>query len=256
MSEESFLREVEDELRSDRLRSFWRRFAPFVIGAAVLVVLAVAGNELWNWWRSSQATAAAERFYAASNLAEAGDTDGAIAAFRAIADDGPQGYATLASFREAALLGSTGDTQGAVAIYDTLGNSAPEARLRELALVLAAYLLVDSGDVPAVQTRIAGIIDGNSPMRLAAREALGLAQYRAGDIDAARASFETLASEAGANQDLQGRALVYLEFLSSETIAEAGALPGEPALEDPGLDTPEAEAVEVPVEEPEAPAAQ
>src|SRR5690606_9231899 len=143
--------------------------------------VAVAGNELWNWWRTSQATAASERFYAAGDLAEAGDTAAAIAAFREIAEEGPQGYATLARFREAALLASTGDIQAALALYDTLGNAAPEARLRELALVLAAYLLVDSGDVPAVQTRVSGIVESNSPLRLPAREALGLAQYRAGD---------------------------------------------------------------------------
>lgn len=217
MSEDSFLREVEDELRSERLKAFWRRFAPFIVGAVVLVVLLVAGNEIWRWWTTSQANSASERFYAANELVIAGDTDGALDAFRDLAANGPQGYATLARFREAGLLANAGDTAGAVAIYDTLASSAPESALRELALVLAAYMLVDTGDAQGVQTRVASLIDGNSTFALPAREALGLAQYRAGDLDAARDTFELMIASAGANQDVQSRALVYLDVIAADS---------------------------------------
>jgi hypothetical protein len=43
MSDDSFIREVEEELRSDRLKGFWDRFGPILIGAAILVVVATAG---------------------------------------------------------------------------------------------------------------------------------------------------------------------------------------------------------------------
>ncbi|UXN73227.1 hypothetical protein N8D56_20075 [Devosia sp. A8/3-2] len=38
MSQDNIFREVDEELRSDRMRAFWRRFAPYVIGAAIAVV--------------------------------------------------------------------------------------------------------------------------------------------------------------------------------------------------------------------------
>src|SRR5690606_19951898 len=89
MSDESFLREVEEELRSDKLKAFWKRFAPFIIGGAVLIVLAVAANEAWKWYRNSTAAEASERYYAAIALADSGDLAGAQAALNAIASDGP-----------------------------------------------------------------------------------------------------------------------------------------------------------------------
>src|SRR5690606_13983382 len=49
MSQDNIFREIDEELRSDRMRSLWRRFAPYVIGAAVGVVVLVAANEGWNW---------------------------------------------------------------------------------------------------------------------------------------------------------------------------------------------------------------
>ena len=45
MSNENFISEINEELRSDRLRNFWRRYGSWVITAMVLIVVVVAGNE-------------------------------------------------------------------------------------------------------------------------------------------------------------------------------------------------------------------
>jgi len=37
-------REVDEELRRDRLMALWKRFGPYLIGAAVALVLVVAGR--------------------------------------------------------------------------------------------------------------------------------------------------------------------------------------------------------------------
>src|SRR5690606_8174532 len=128
MSEDSFLREVEEELRSDKLKAFWRRFAPFIIGAAVLIVLLVAANEIWKWWSSNTAATASDQYYAAADLAGQGDIEGAQAAFAELQASGPAGYATLARFQEAALLAESGDIEGAIAAYDALAASLDQPR--------------------------------------------------------------------------------------------------------------------------------
>ena len=53
MSNDTLIREVDDELRRDRMRKLWRQAAPFVIGAAIAVVLLVAGYEGWTWYQDS-----------------------------------------------------------------------------------------------------------------------------------------------------------------------------------------------------------
>lgn len=232
MSNDTFIREVDEELRGERMRTLWKRFGPFIIGAAVAVVLVVAVNEGWNWWQRSTAAQAADQFYAALELAEGGNAEGARAALEDIASSGNGGYATLARFRQAGLLASAGERQEAIAAYDALATSETNPRLRELALVMAAYLLVDDADVQAVNQRVGGLAVEGNPMRNAAREAIGLAQYAAGDAAAAHATFEQIVNDPLVDSDMRGRAQVYASQLvalgaaDDETVAARAAALG------------------------------
>ncbi|MCD7059757.1 tetratricopeptide repeat protein [Pelagibacterium xiamenense] len=246
MSDDSFLREVEEELRSDKMRAFWRKYAPFIIGAAVLIVVVVAANEAWNWWRASTAAAASDRYYAAVNLAVEGDYPAAEDALAAIVEDGPRGYAVLAQFRQGSVQRQQGDAAGALATYDALSSSLDSQRLRELALILAGYTAVDTGTVADVETRVGGLNTAQHPMRNLAREALGLAYYKAGEYGDARARFEEIAADPNASQDMQVRAMVYLEQL-----AAVGADVSEeilPAVEASGAPEPAATTEQTPAQ--------
>lgn len=213
MSNDTLLREVSDELRSDRMRALWKRFGPFVIGAAVAIVLIVAVNEGWSWWQKSNAARSSDQFYAALELAEGTDIAAAQEALNKVIAEGSGGYPILARFRQAALLAKDGKTAEAVAAYDALATAESNPRLRELSLVLGAYLLVDGAEVAAVQQRIGGLMAPENPMRNAAREALGLTQYKAGDLNAALETFESIVNDPAASQELRGRIQIYVAQL-------------------------------------------
>jgi hypothetical protein len=265
MSNETILSEVDDELRRDRMRQAWRRFGPYVIAAAVVVVLAVAVNEGWSWWQNSNAARSSDQFYTALEIAEQGDVAGAEQALAEVEAAGVGRYPTLAQFREAALMARQDRDAEAVAAYDALANSDITPRLRELALVLAANILVDSGDVAAVQQRVGGLVAPDNALRNAAREAIGLVQYKAGDINAALQTFQDAAADERVNRDLQSRLQVYIATLISQgamTAAMAAAeptqpseLPGNAPAEvpaNPPAETPPATPEEVPATTPPA----
>lgn len=240
MSNDTIFREVDEELRSDRMRALWKRFGPYIIGAAAAVVLLVAANEGWKWWQESSAARSSEQFYAALELAEAGDTAGAVAALEQVEAEGSGGYPTLARFREAAILARQGEVDEAVAAYDALATAADNAQLRDLALVLAGYLLVDSGEADAVRQRVGGIAAEGHPLRNAAREALGLAQYRGGDETAALTTFQTVLEDPVVSPELRNRIEIYSAQLIARGAgsASADAAPGSPAedIEAPAVD--------------------
>jgi hypothetical protein len=239
MSNENIFREIDEELRSDRMRAMWRRFAPFVIGGAIAIVALVAVNEGWSWYTKSQSSEASQQLYSALNAAEQGDLTGAQAQLDALAANGSGGYPVLAEFRKAALLVEEGDVTAAVAAYDSLANTQSNQRLRELALLLAGNLLVDNGTLADVEARLGTLATDDSQMRRIARELLGLAQYKAGNFAAAETSFQAVLDDPLATTTLRTRMAFYMaQMLAEGTVT----LPGSDASE-------EATAVDEPVAE-------
>lgn len=275
MSEQNIFREVDEELRSDRMRALWRRFAPFVIGAAVAVVAVVAVNEGWTWYHSNNAASSSDELYAAFELIDGGDLTAAQTQLDALIADGSGSYPTLAQFRKAGVLATEGKAAEAVAAYDALANSLSNTRLRELALVLGGTLMVDAGSLADVESRVSSIAVEGSPLRNAAREALGLAQYKAGDFAAAQASFEAVVNDPLTQSTVRNRMGYYLAQLLAEGAVTTAPAADEadaaataldeilsdeaPAAETPAVDAPATEtpAAVAPAATPEAePAAQ
>lgn len=229
MSNDTLLREVDEELRRDRMRKLWRQSAPFIFGAAAAVILLVAGYEGWRWWTGSNVARSSDQFYAAAQVADGSDLAAAEKALDEVIAQGSGAYPALAQFREASLLAQQGKIDEAVAAYDALATNQSSTHLRELALVMGANLLIDKGDVPAVEQRVGGSIAPDSPMRNAAREVLGLTQYRAGELDAAMTTFQAIIDDPLASRDLQGRVQLYMQQLLAEGAAPVATAEEPPA---------------------------
>src|SRR6218665_1536124 len=109
MSEQNIFREVDEELRSYRMRALWRRFAPYVIGAAVGVVAIVAINEGWTWYHTNNAAQSSDELYAAFEAIDGDDLASAQEQLSALEANGSGSYPVLAQFRKAGLLAREGD---------------------------------------------------------------------------------------------------------------------------------------------------
>ncbi|TCD13415.1 tetratricopeptide repeat protein [Oricola cellulosilytica] len=216
MSDDSFIREVEEELRSDRLQSIWKRYGPFVIGAAVAIVLATAGYRAWEYYTDSRASASGDRFLAALNDAGEGNTEAALAELRSLEQDGYGAYPVLARMRAATLLQQQGDAAGAVAAFDEVAadGSAPDA-IRDIARIRAAYILVDSGSASDVAERAEPLASDSHPMRHAAREALGLAAWKEERLADAKALFQQILDDPAAPRNTMQRASLMLDLITA-----------------------------------------
>jgi len=229
MSEDTIFSEVSEELRRDKLRSGWKRFGPLLIGAAVVVVLLVAANEGWRWWQNSNSARSSDQFYSALNLEDGGKLADAQKVLDAIIAQGTGQYPMLAKFKQAGLLTRQGKLADALAIYDGLANSQSNPRLKELALLLGANLLVDKGDVPGVKQRVQGMLAPNDPLHASAAETIGLAQYKSGDLTGARDSFAAILNDPTAAEDARSRMQFYLAQLVAQGAAPLPAAASGPA---------------------------
>ncbi len=207
MSNDSFVREVNEEIRQDRARMLWDRYGVAALGAAAAVILATAAYIGYDYWQQSRANASGDRFSSALTLANGGKADEALAALKALEADGYGAYPLLARMRAATVLADKGDIKGAVAEFDAVAadGSIPQA-IRDMARLRAGYLLVDDGGYEEVSARVEVLSDDANALRHSAREALGLSAWKNGKAADALKLFDQIAADDAAPRNARERA--------------------------------------------------
>lgn len=215
-NDDSFIREVNEELRSDQLRFVWRRFGRLIIAGAVLIVLGTAGYSGYRYWAGNQAGSGGDQFLAAMTLADQNKTDEALAALSAIEKDGHGSYPLLARMRAATLQAQKGDTAGAIAAFSAIGKEADiPVVVRDAARLRAAYLLVDTGTYDQVAAEAQELAVPADAFRHSARDVLGLAAYKAGDLAKARQWFQAIVDDPQSPRNVANRAQMLLDLITA-----------------------------------------
>jgi hypothetical protein len=216
MSDDSFIREVNEEIRQEQARAIWDRFGPMLIGAAVLVVLGTAAWVGYDYWRTQTANASGDRFSQALSLANAGKNDEAIAALEALEADGYGAYPLLARMRAATVLVDKGDFDGAVKQFDEVAaDSSIPGSIRDMARLRAALILVDHGTQADVASRVEALTAETNPLRHSAREALALVAWKEGRFADALTLFDQIAADSAAPRNNRERATLMSELIRS-----------------------------------------
>jgi hypothetical protein len=199
-------REIDEELRRDNVLKLWQRYGKYVVALAVVAVAATALVVGWRGYQLRQRQAEGVRYAAALDLVQHGKDKDAADAFAAMAQDAMAGRAILARFEEAALDTKSGDSDGAVATYDAIANDGSADRTyRDLATLLAARLELTKNPRAAAE-RLQPLTDASNPWHATALELSAVASLQEGDKAAARATYQRLADDLAAPQGARARA--------------------------------------------------
>ncbi len=214
MSDDSFIREVNEEIRQEQAKALWDRYGPAAILIAVLVVVGTGLFVAWEYWVETKANSSGDRFSQALTLANSGKADESLAAFEALEKDGYGAYPLLARMRAATVQADKGDFKAAVAGFDEVAaDSSIPAVIRDTARLRAAMLLVDHGTYAEVSTRVEALTADTNPLRHSAREALGLAAWKDGKFADALKLFEQISADQAAPRNARQRADLLTELI-------------------------------------------
>lgn len=229
MSDDSFFREVSEELRQDRVKAIWTRFGTYILAAVILVVVITAAVVGWDRYQTAQANASGDAYLAALQLARDGKPDEAITALDALAADSYGAYPDLARMSIGGVYQAQGKFDEAVAAFDKVAADAgaPDA-LRDMAAVRAAYVLVDHGALSDVRSRVERLTGDSEALRFPAREAVALAAWKAEDTETATTLFQQLVDDPGAPNGIISRARLMLDLIAAgKPMPEGTVMPEE-----------------------------
>ncbi|MCR8825719.1 tetratricopeptide repeat protein [Pseudosulfitobacter koreensis] len=210
---DSFIDEVNDEVRRDRLYGMMRRYG----WIAVLVIVLIVGGAAFTEWRKAQARAEAEALGDAMLSAlSLEDTAARADAFAGIEAGQPSARAVL-NFLTAAEQYEAGDVDAATARLQEVANN------NEVPLIyrqIASFKILGQGaDTMPIEERRAGyeaLAQPGVPLRLLAEEQLAMIEIESGDADAAIARLKTMLDDSEVTPDLQQRALQVIVALGGE----------------------------------------
>ncbi|MBT8418846.1 MAG: hypothetical protein KJO42_15530 [Silicimonas sp.] len=216
-NQDSFIDEVTDEVRKDRLYALYRKYGWVAALAVILLVGGAAANE----WRKASARAQAEAAGDALLTALENETPEAraeaMAALEAPEDAGRRAITLLLRAGTEAELGNKAAAREAL---DTVAaDEALSSEMRDLATLKSVIL---SSDEVAPEDRIARlspIAVPGSPYRLLALEQIALAEIETGDTDKALETLTGIAADAGVTQDLRTRVTQLIVALGGEISA-------------------------------------
>ncbi|SFS43998.1 hypothetical protein SAMN04488040_0350 [Sulfitobacter marinus] len=226
---DSFIDEVNEEVRRDRFYFMLKRYG----WIAVLAVVLLVGGAAWNEYQKAHSRAKAEALGDAMFAALAvGDSDGRITAFKDIEAGAPQSAAVVA-FLTAAEQAKAGDTAAAIESLNTIAtNGDVPAIYREIAQFKA--LTLQGTDTPVSDRRLAleALAQPGNTLRLLASEQLALIEIEQGNTQAAIDQYQAILLDAEVSTDLQQRALQVIVALGGEPEMGGAALGAQPEVSD------------------------
>lgn len=229
--------EVEEQLRSDRYRTFALKALPWLLALAVAALVATFAWWGWSHYREQAAGKASEQYAAGLDALQQGRADQAAKLFTDVSKSSAKGYQALALMQLGSLQAAQNKTGPAVQLFDQAAAAAPDDVIGDAARLKAAFALLDTAPEKDVEARLTPLMQDGRPYRLQAREALAFAKLMAGDLAGARGDFVIISGTLDAPQGARARAKAATGLIDSgsakaiaSTAHAAAALPPTPAV--------------------------
>lgn len=219
---ESFYREVDEELRRDQMKTLWERYGKLVIAGIVLVLAAIAG---FIWWQNQQVVKAGERgeqLISAFDDIAARRKAAAVGKLDALAKSGSDGHRAAALLTKADLAIEGGDLKGAAATFKQIADDKGLAQpYRDVALVRMTALELDTLAPQAVVDRLKGLAVAGNPWFGSAGEMVAISYLKMNKPQQAGALFAAMAKDKKLPDTLRSRATQMAGSLGVDAVQEA-----------------------------------
>jgi len=224
---ESFVREVDENLRRDQLRDAAKSYGKWIIALLILLLAAVGGYLYWQDRQQKQAVEQGEALSAALDKAGSGNVKAAQAELAPLAGSSNDVVHASAELAQAALALRQNDRKTAIEIYRRLAadNGLPQA-YRDLATVRGTMTEYDSLKPDQVIARLSPLAVQGKPFFGTAGEMVAMAMLSKGDRNGAGQLFARIAADRQVPQTIRSRAV---QFAGSLGVDATASLPLDPA---------------------------
>jgi hypothetical protein len=205
---ETFLKEVDENLRRDRIRDFFKENSSALIGALVLFLAACGGIIWYQQHREQRAEAQVEQLATINKDIGTGNTAKVPQQLDELSQSGSKGVRATALFTRAAFALQQNDTKLAIATYQKIAadSSLPDA-YRNAALIRQTALEFDQLQPQQIIARLQPLTKPGDPWFGSAGEMTAIALIKQGKNKEAGQLFASIAKDPNAPPSIRNRAM-------------------------------------------------
>jgi hypothetical protein len=224
---ESFVREVDENLRRDQLRDMAQSHGKWIALAVVLLLVAVGGFLFWQDRQKQQAAVDSETISTALDKVASGNVKAAREELAPLADSSNDMTRASAIFGQAALALRQNDRKTAIDLYrKAAGDEGLPQAYRDLATVRLTLTEFDQLKPDEIITRLSELAQPGKPFFGTAGEMTGMAMIAKGDRTGAGQLFARIAADKQVPQSVRARAV---QIAGSLGVDATASIPNDPA---------------------------
>ncbi len=221
---ESFYREVDEELRRDRARTLWQRYGKFAVAGLVLFLAAIAGAIYWNNQQQVKAGQKGEQLISAFDDISGGNKAAATGKLDALAKSDAPGYRAAALLTKADLAIEANNLDGAAALFrQVAADQSLDEAYRNVALVRQTHVEFDKLQPQAVVDRLKPLAVAGNPWFGSAGEMVAIAYLKLNKPQDAARIFAAMAKDKQVPDSVRSRAVQMAGSLGVDAIEEPAA---------------------------------
>ncbi len=202
------MREVDENLRRDRLRDLAMQYGGWLIAAVVLFLAASGGFIYWQQYKQQRSERQVEQIAQTFKDIGSGDTSSVPKQLDDLAKSGSSAVRATSLFTRAALAIEQNDNKLAIASYrDIAADSSLPQPYRDVALIRQTALEFDNLKPDEIVDRLKELTKPGNPWFGTAGEMTAMAMIKAGRRDEAARLFSAIANDKSVPEAIRDRSV-------------------------------------------------
>ena len=197
--------EVEEDIRSDKVRSIWKKYRVYIILLLLLIVCSVGIKSFWDYYKLKNLETRSENYFKAIDLINE-DGIGGIQALTTFSEHNgeDENYLTMISnFTEAALRRNNNDLKNSLEIYSVIINGDVDITYKDYAKIQSAEVLMELKNYKEAKVFLSEVT--GSLFSNIAKEYTGYIELYEGNTSKAKDIFQEVVDDASVQNTIKDR---------------------------------------------------
>ena len=215
----AFIREVNEDVRTEKAILFWNKYKYYIIGIIVLILAITISKNVYESNKKETSLKQATTFERImSNNASSADK---IKELEEFAKSAKYGYRDIAYFNIYSIQIESGDIASAIDTLKTIIKKATDSSFKDLAILKLATLNFAQNDITDSQKteiiKLLSKISASKPFYFSAQFVLGVIYISQNNPNLAKTTFDRIVENEKTPIGLKSQSLNMLNFLKSQT---------------------------------------